>query len=282
MKSAIETLSTRGLKAIHPDKLPPLEEIRGAADFVFLPENKDSRYLVGFAISPKGTEQAFRLRYEVFNLELGEGLSDSHATGLDRDEFDDQMSHLVLVERATGSVIGTYRLQTVRQALSARGIYSAQEFDLGPLEPSFDRLTECGRACIAEGHRNFRTVYLLWAGIAAFLNLYSQSHLFGCCSLTSIDPDDGWRAMKTVRRKGHLHPDLRLSALPQCSCGPADREHSPEIGPEIPLPKLFKAYMSLGAKVVSEPAIDRQFKTVDFLVLLDTHRVHMSSLDLVK
>lgn len=282
MTDSVNSLSTLGLKAIHPERLPPLERIQGEADFVFLPENRDSRYLVGFAISPRGAEKAFRLRYQVFNLELGEGLANSHATGLDRDIFDDQMAHLVLVERSSGEVVGTYRLQTVRHGLGHKGIYSAQEYDLASMEPYFDRAVECGRACIALGHRNFRTVYLLWAGIASFLNLYSQNFLFGCCSLTTIDPDDGWRAMKTIRGKSYLHPDLFLPARPEYSCGSPSREHSPSLGDAISLPKLFKAYMTLGAKVVSEPALDRHFKTVDFLVMLDAHRVHMSSLDLVK
>ncbi len=282
MTNSAHSLSTLGLTAIHPERLPPLERIQGDADFVFLPDNRDSRYLVGFAISPRGAEKAFRLRYQVFNLELGEGLSDSHATGLDQDQFDDQMAHLVLVERASGEVVGTYRLQTVRHGLAHEGIYSAQEYDLSDMESYFDRPVECGRACIALGHRNFRTVYLLWAGIAAFLNLYSQSYLFGCCSLTTTDPDDGWRAMKTIRAKSYLHPELLLPARPEYRCGPPAREDDPAVGPPLPLPKLFKAYMTLGAKVVSEPALDRYFKTVDFLVMLDAHRVQMSSLDLVK
>ena len=42
---------------------------------------------------------AQRLRFEVFNLELNEGLAESHFTGLDIDPFDAVCQHLVLIGR---------------------------------------------------------------------------------------------------------------------------------------------------------------------------------------
>src|SRR5258708_17010865 len=55
---------------------------------------------------------AQRLRYEVFNLELHEGLPGAFETGIDADEFDEVCDHLIVCERATGTVVGTYRMQT--------------------------------------------------------------------------------------------------------------------------------------------------------------------------
>lgn len=37
------------------------------------------------------------------------------------------------------------------------------------------------------------------------------------------------------------------------------------------IPALFQSYLNLGARVCGPPAIDREFQTIDFLVLLDTH-----------
>ena len=39
--------------------------------------------------------------------------------------------------------------------------------------------------------------------------------------------------------------------------------------PILALPKLFSLYLRYGAKVCGEPALDRFFKTIDYLVLLD-------------
>ena len=38
---------------------------------------------------------------------------------------------------------------------------------------------------------------------------------------------------------------------------------------EIHVPRLLRAYLSIGARICGPPAIDREFKTIDFLTLLD-------------
>jgi putative hemolysin len=64
------------------------------------------------------------LRFEVFNLELGEGSAESHATGLDVDAFDEFCDHLIVEELATAEIVGTYRLQTGQLAAANLGYYS--------------------------------------------------------------------------------------------------------------------------------------------------------------
>lgn len=63
---------------------------------------EDGRYLVRFARSREEIESALKLRFEVFNLELGEGLASSFQTGRDRDQFDATCHHLIGTEKATG------------------------------------------------------------------------------------------------------------------------------------------------------------------------------------
>ena len=264
-----------------------IEDIRGIEDItrrwnqvdvLALPEQRLSRYIVGYAASDYCVELAQRLRFEVFNVELKEGLLDSFSSGLDRDQYDPQMTHLVLLDSLTYDVIGTYRLQTVTQGRAAEGIYAAQEFDLAGLEPVMDRAVECGRACVAQGHRNTKALLSLWLGVVKFAGLHNHHWLFGCCSLTSLEPNDGWRAFKTLRAEDCLHPEILLPAQEAYRCGSPERELDPALGPPLELPKLFGAYMRLGTRVVSEPALDRAFGTVDFLVLLDIREIKMSSL----
>ena len=271
-------LSSEGLRTAVLSSAADFDRRNGEVDLLVIPDQEKSPYLVGFAMSGHCIEQALRLRYGVFNQELGEGLMSSNHTGLDRDEFDNQMDHLVLVEKATSTVIGTYRLQTVRKALQGLGTYSAREYDLKPLEPYFPEMLETGRACIDRQHRNFFTIMHLWKGLGAYMIAFQCRYLFGCCSLTSLDPDDGWRAMKTLRQRGALHPELLMDPTPAFSCGDPSRENDPDIKPGYKIPKLFSTYLTLGTKVVSLPAVDREFGTVDFLVMLDSKVVNFSSL----
>ena len=67
---------------------------------------------VGLARDMKDLVHCQRLRYLVFNCELGEGLASSDASGLDRDPFDLICDHLMVQDAATSQLVGTYRLQT--------------------------------------------------------------------------------------------------------------------------------------------------------------------------
>jgi putative hemolysin len=123
-----------------------------------------------------------------------------------------------------------------------------------------------GRACIAQAHRNTAVLFLLWQGLAAYLLHNRKRYLFGCCSLTSQDAREGLRATELLKAQGHMHPHLFVSPRPGFECVADDLG----VGnaPEVQIPRLFRTYLRYGAKVCSAPALDRQFKTIDFLVLL--------------
>ena len=149
-------------------------------------------YLLRFAQDAKDLDAVCELRFEVYNLEMNEGLHASFMIRRDVDEFDAQCHHLMVIQRSSGKCVGTYRMQTGPMALLRGGFYSGQEFDLsGFPRPFFDHGVEVGRACIHGLHRNGRVLQLLWKGLARYIDWNGKWHLFGCCSLPSVDPDIG-------------------------------------------------------------------------------------------
>lgn len=231
-----------------------------------LGEQTAGKYRVRFAQNAMDVDAALKLRFEVFNLELGEGLAASFDTQRDEDPFDAYCHHLIVEERETRQVVGTYRMQSFEMAQSGIGFYSAQEYDFSAfpkavLSPSI----EVGRACIAKKHRNSRVLFLLWRGLAMYMTHMNKRFLFGCCSLTSQDEVEGNRVLAQLRENGYMHPPFCLSAKPDFICDGQTPSHAGR----MKLPKLFKIYLDYGAKVCSLPAIDRGFKTIDFLVILD-------------
>jgi putative hemolysin len=232
----------------------------------FLPEVEldQGRYRVRFARSAADLDRVLRLRFDVFNRELGEGLAESWRTQRDYEDLDAVCHHLLVEERASGELAGTYRLQTAEMAASALGFYAAREFELDVL-PAFVRRqsVELGRACVARTQRNGRALLALWRGIAEYLRWNGQRYLFGCCSLASQDPAAGWALHGALARRGALHPELSIAARPELACAPAVAAAPPA------LPPLLDMYLRVGATVISEPALDRAFRTIDFLVLLD-------------
>lgn len=240
---------------LRPECLPPGATAKG-------------RYVVRFARTAEELDAVLRLRFEVFNLELNEGLESSFLTGRDVDEFDPTCHHLIVLDTETEQIVGTYRLRTAEAARGFGGFYSAGEFDLSQLPPDvLDGAVEIGRACIAREHRNKQVLFLLWRGLAAYMLHNRKQYFFGCCSMPTQDAREGLRALNQLQRRGHLHPTLRVPPLPGFECVPEG--YFVADGQEATLPRLFETYLRFGAKVCGAPAIDRRFKTVDFFVLFD-------------
>ena len=223
-----------------------------------------SHYASRLARNGNEVRAAQALRFLVFNLELHEGLDQSYATGLDQDRFDAVCDHLVVEHLATGRVVGTYRLQTGLGAAAHMGYYCAQEFDFEPYEPHRARLIELGRACVHPEHRNLIVLGMLWKGIADYARQRGGRYLFGCSSLTSQDPAAGASAYADLCRRHLAAREWITRPLPSCECSMAQLTEEP-----VKIPKLLRAYLTLGAKLCGPPALDSQFKTIDFLTLLD-------------
>jgi putative hemolysin len=243
-----------------------------ARDLVPSRELEEGRYAVRYARTAAELDELLRLRFQVFNIELNEGLEESLATGRDRDEFDAVCHHLIVVDRRTDAIVGTYRIQTAGMAAANRGFYSAAEFDLGGF-PSFvtDSAVEVGRACVALEHRNTQVLFLLWRGLALYMAANQLRFLFGCCSLTSQDAAEGLVTHRYLQEHGHLHPEIVIAPQPEYACLDADAIAALDTADTagIKLPQLFRIYLRHGAKACGLPAIDRRFKTIDWLVLFD-------------
>lgn len=226
------------------------------------------RYELRFARSRAELEEVLRLRFEVFNKEMGEGLDEAWQTGLDEDALEEQFHHLIIAESSTGRPVGTYRLQTSEMAFAGAGFYSAGEFAVDRLPAEMLRdAVEVGRACVDKEHRNGRVLQLLWRGLATYLTWNRKHLLFGCCSLTGDDEAGALALHAWLQREGHLHPTWNAPPLDGLECRGGAAASSP------PLPPLFGGYLALGAKALGDPAVDRLFKTIDWLVVLDTSSI---------
>lgn len=224
-------------------------------------------YEVRFARSLGELEAIQKLRFEVFNLELNEGLDASYDTGRDVDEFDPVCHHLMICDTTTGDVVGTYRMQTFAMAERGIGFYSDVEFDLSEVPRDvLSEAVEVGRACIARDHRSLRVLYLLWSGLGMYLNWNKKRFLFGCNSLTSQDPVEGQQVLDFLTENGHMHPTLTVRPQPGFECSPTGAMPP---GGKPNVPRLMRVYLSFGAKICGPPAIDRLFKTIDYFAFFD-------------
>src|SRR5262245_1191543 len=213
------------------------------------------RYTARLARSADEVRCAQQLRFEVFNLELGEGLAESYATGLDVDPFDEFCDHLIVEELATSEIVGTYRLQTGQLAAANLGYYSEREFDFGPYERFRCEMIELGRECVHTDHRNSNLLHLLWREISRYAIERNARMLIGCSSISSQDPADGIAVYENlnpylVARELRTYPHEQFRVA--LSGGGDARWLPPESIDSAPLgasSKLLRAYLTIGARI---------------------------------
>ena len=238
------------------------------------------RYRVRLAQSIEDRDAVCRLRFKVFNIELGKGLESSYETGLDTDHFDLFCEHLIVEDKADRKIVGTYRLQSGMTAARNLGYYSEQEFDFSPYEALRGEVLELGRASIDREHRTPEVLTLLWRGIAQYATDMQLRYLIGCSSLNSADPREGWQMYRQLGNY-RVAEELRTEPTAAFVCpgevqGPAESECGGDAEP-VKVPKLLKTYLAIGARICGAPAWDREFGTIDFLTLLDLRTISSSA-----
>jgi putative hemolysin len=221
---------------------------------------------VSLAHSREEVRAAQRLRHRVFIEELGARIG-ARRSSIERDRFDPFCEHLIVRDRATGEVIGTYRLLTPERAARLGTFISGVEFDLAPFEALREGLVEVGRACIHRDYRSGAAIMLLWSGIAGVIRAEGVRHLFGCASIGMEDGGANALAVYAAIAPRHLAPvQYRVTPrtpLPTATVGSAPAR----------MPALVKGYLRLGAWVCGEPAWDPEFNTADLLMLLSLERL---------
>ena len=127
---------------------------------------------------------------------------------------------------------------------------------------------------------------LLWRGIAQYATDMGLRYLLGCSSLNSNDPAEGWQMYRqlenfrvaaefeTVPTAAYACPVEKQGADAQPTACQPDQSSpdgiSPALAPTpVKVPKLLKTYLAIGARIAAPPAWDREFRSIDFLTLLD-------------
>jgi putative hemolysin len=260
--------STNLVEIAFPTVAPPPFRVPARPDL----RAEVGNYRLRLAQTREDREAACRLRFRVFNIELGEGLESSYETGLDTDRFDAVCDHLVVEDKLRRRVVGTYRMQSGATAARHLGYYSEQEFNLAPYEPLRRGILELGRAAIDCEHRTPEVLTLLWRGIAQYAHDLGLRYLLGCSSLNSTDPAEGWQMYRQLEQY-RVSAEFVTAPTAAYAC-PMEQDAAamtPVRGDSavVKIPRLLKTYLAIGARIAGPPAWDREFHTIDFLTLLD-------------
>ena len=109
---------------------------------------------------------------------------------------------------------------------------------------------------------------LLWRGLARYVLVHGGRYMMGCCSLNSQSASEG-NAVYASLKNYMVTPELRTIPTVQYAMAKSRGETA-----AIQAPKLLRAYLAIGARICGPPAIDREFRTIDFLTMLDLQTLH--------
>ena len=237
-------------------------------------------YIIKTAENGIELQAALTLRYEIFIREL---LQKTKWLRIDFDRFDLKSDHLLIIRKSTGMIIGTYRMNST---LFSRKFYSATEFDIREILRLPGNKLEIDRACVHQDFRNGRIIAYLLEGIIEYAKQSDSGLIFGCSSIRTMDKANIRNICEYLAVQGHIanlksvvpKRRFRIRGLNNASIHPVHdvtvRYDDNDIKDKIPT--LIYAYLKAGAKLCPIPALDKRFRCVDFMTVLDVKQLSAS------
>ena len=211
-------------------------------------------------------EKAQTLRHRVF----------FENSGKDEDTFDEFCKHLIVIEKDTKKVVGTYRLLLASVAKKHAGFYSETQFNLSNIKKHCrGELLELGRSCVDPDYRKYPILALMWKEIIRLIDKKDVRYVFGCASVDKPTPQKIGKIFSYFKNN-YFSPSLFRTHPLEDKIYPYDAGIKNIKDQEVryTLPTLIKGYLKMGATICSEPAWDRDFDTADFFMLLRTSKIN--------
>ncbi len=234
------------------------------------------KYEIGIAETDQEIDEVHKLRYDIFNVELDEGIKENDAIKRDIDKFDAHCDHLI-VKDSDKKIIATYRIHPSWK-MHKEGFYTATEFEISKLGLEKRRAIEVGRACIHPEYRSRNLIIaMLWVGIRKYCEHNKVEVLFGVASIPKCTIEELSSLYYDLIKRGFLLDDGRVSPLPDQKADIV--KNPPETYRKELLGSLIKGYMKIGAKLLGAPVFDPIFRCYDFFVLLEMDQVNWDYVD---
>jgi putative hemolysin len=219
-------------------------------------------YSARLATSPADIAAALNLRQLVFRTNRG------ILVPSDADPFDETCAHVLVTIANTDETVACFRVLRFASGQGVHRSYSAQFYNLTPLQAHPAPLIELGRFCLHPDHSDPDILRLAWAALARLVDSDQATMLFGCSSFEGADPALHRQSLAWLARH-HLGP---ANAQPAC----ITPEHfdlralglgAPNTQP--PLPPLLRTYLAMGGRVSDHAVIDHDLNTLHVFTALN-------------
>lgn len=236
------------------------------------------RFVIKTANSFFDLFKVLRFRKNVF---LRSFKTDRGPLFLDYESFDLQSDHLMIIDRTTKQIVGTFRLIC---SLFSESFYSQSEFDIDWRSAGSEIKLELGRACVHPSYRTGAIIQHLWRGIVKYIVETESSYLIGCSSIKTMEPekvaqlDCYFRSLNLEVQDAEIKPNFKHSwsaveknKINAAYCESLSLQQAEEVRELIP--PLLAFYVRAGARICPRPAVDRELQCIDYFTILDLKRL---------
>lgn len=201
------------------------------------------------------------------------------------DSFDDSdyvYDHLLVMEEATGDVVGTYRLGRREHLKHMPAFAIESKFDVTAIKAAEGEILELSRMAIREDYRDGLVVRLLWKGLMEYCAHYNVKYLFGVVSLHTFDPQGAKNFLSYIYHN-HISTEFDLFAKPPV----VEMNLLPPEEVDVALARkemhpIIKAYLGMGCHFARNAHLDDElFKSVDVMIVIDYQKINPKYLNLV-
>ena len=211
-----------------------------------------------------------RLRHRAFRA--GDGQVPG---GLDEDGFDAACTHVLVEERATGTLVCCFRLLPLSSGAEIAGSYSAQYYELAALSAFDGPMVEMGRFCIDPDWRDPDILRVAWGAMTGYVDRNGVEMLFGCSSFRGTDAETYADAFALLKER-HLAPKRWLPRVkaPNVFRFAQKLRRRPDLRrAQALMPPLLRTYLLMGGWVSDHAVVDHDLGTLHVFTGLEISAV---------
>lgn len=218
---------------------------------------------------------------QAFSVDFA-GFHPSSEQPLDRDDFDNYCTHVVVYDKNQQDSFGqplavaTTRLLDKNGAIKAGQFYSEHEFKLGRLLDDYPyNVLEIGRTCVHPDYRGITTINHLWEAIGKVAKANNVNAFMGCAS---VPMEEGNVQHWLDRQDATTKLDIKvLKKLPEDKISSVDLAQVADVDLANPqnfaLPALLKMYVKMGCSLGATACYDPEFDCADVFIWLPFEQV---------
>ena len=223
-----------------------------------------NNFIVKLAETEKEYHSLFKLRYFDLLKDYNDNVFNENEE--DKDEYDKYCDHIIVIDQNIDEVVGTYRLIKSNHLSVLKSFLTESEFDITPLKKY--QVLEVGRAVVKESYRDSNVISLLWKAIIHYAIEEKVDYMIGTASFHGIDPKPYEDTFSYLYDKCLASIEERCLANPN-SCLPLNMKADYDIETaKKNMPPLVKGYLNLGAVVGDGVYVDKDFNSLDVLIIL--------------